>query len=66
MCDSCEVLNINGMNCHETGCPEAWKDYKRKCKWCGGAFKPESRNQVYCCDDCFQSDSGLVARGEES
>ena len=22
MCDSCEVLNINGVNCHEFGCPE--------------------------------------------
>ena len=21
VCDSCEVLNINGQNCHEHGCP---------------------------------------------
>lgn len=26
MCDSCEVLTINGVYCHELGCPEAWKD----------------------------------------
>jgi len=22
-CDSCEMLNINGLNCHESGCPNA-------------------------------------------
>ena len=35
MCQSCEVLNINGVNCHEIGCPDAWKDYTRECKECG-------------------------------
>ena len=34
MCDSCEVLNINGVNCHEHGCPDAWKDYKTECYEC--------------------------------
>jgi hypothetical protein len=53
MCSSCEVLNINGVNCHETGCPEAWKDETRKCKWCDTPFKPEERHQVCCSHTCM-------------
>jgi hypothetical protein len=49
MCTSCEVLNINGLNCHETGCPDAWQDETRECLWCGSTFKPEERGQE-CCD----------------
>lgn len=30
MCESCKAVNINGMNCRETGCP-AWKDKTRNC-----------------------------------
>ena len=55
MCDSCEVLNINGTNCHETGCPNAWKDSKRKCKWCGTEFTPDHRGQEYCDDSCYEA-----------
>ena len=29
ICDSCEVLVINNVICHETGCPDAWKDETR-------------------------------------
>ncbi|MHC4621288.1 MAG: hypothetical protein ACYTEQ_26385 [Planctomycetota bacterium] len=53
MCDSCEVVNINGCNCHETGCPDAWRDYKRECKCCGREFKPRTRYQD-CCADCIK------------
>ncbi len=52
MCDSCEVLNINGVNCHEHGCPDAWMDQVRECKWCGSAFQPEEKGQWFCDDDC--------------
>ena len=55
MCDSCEVLYINGHKCHEIGCPEAWKDYNRECRACGCSFKPEHRFQRYC-DDCARED----------
>lgn len=51
MCNACNVLNINGVNCHETGCPEAWRDYSRECNECGCDFQPESRYQSIC-DDC--------------
>lgn len=51
-CSSCQIAVINGMVCHETGCPDAWKDETRKCKWCGSEFKPEYRLQRCCDDDC--------------
>jgi len=50
MCNSCEVLAINGVRCHETGCPEAWKDYTAKCFECGCEFVPESKGQRECRD----------------
>jgi hypothetical protein len=54
MCNSCEVLNINGVNCHESGCPDAWMDYSKECKWCGSSFKPEEEYQECCCDSCAE------------
>lgn len=57
-CDSCEVVRINGMRCHETGCPAAWRDDRRECEWCGQEFKPEHRGQVCCDDECQQSYGG--------
>ena len=53
MCDSCQVLNINGVNCHEIGCPDAWKDYTKECKWCGQEFEPTTEHDDFCSDDCF-------------
>ena len=54
-CPSCEVLYINGVRCHETGCPDAWRDEVRECKWCGTEFKPEDREQQFCDDGCYNS-----------
>ena len=51
-CSSCELMSINGIVCHETGCPDAWRDSKRECKWCGSDYKPEDRYQILCSDDC--------------
>ena len=53
MCESCQVLNINGINCHELDCPDAWKDYKRECKWCGAEFEPTTEYDDFCSEDCF-------------
>lgn len=52
MCNQCEAVMINGILCHETGCPDAWKDEVRECKWCGTKFKPETKGQKYCSDEC--------------
>jgi hypothetical protein len=53
-CHSCETMTINGIKTHEQGCPEAWKDEKRECKWCGTKFKPESFDQKFCDDSCTE------------
>jgi len=55
MCQSCEAIVINGLLCHEYGCPDAWRTYNRECKWCGAEFKPENREQTCCSEDCAES-----------
>ena len=55
MCDSCEVLNINGVNCHEIGCPDSWRDYDKDCMWCGTQFSPEYKEQECCCQECVEA-----------
>lgn len=52
VCSSCAVAVINGLICHETGCPEAWKSEIRECRWCGSQFQPESKGQGFCSNDC--------------
>jgi hypothetical protein len=54
-CESCELLVINNIICHETGCPDAWKDETRICTWCGRHFKPEDRNQEFCDSTCAEA-----------
>ena len=54
-CDSCEVLVINNVICHETGCPNAWQDETRVCRWCGRRFKPAKQNQEFCDADCAEA-----------
>jgi hypothetical protein len=53
MCQSCEALRINGILCHETGCPDAWKGSKRSCQWCGQEFTPEHSRQQFCDNACY-------------
>ncbi len=51
-CDSCQLARINGVVCHETGCPDSWIDpetgegYEKPCWQCGFGFVPESANQA--------------------
>ena len=52
MCEQCEATMINGIHCHETGCPDAWKTRTRDCAWCGQTFLPENRDQQYCDETC--------------
>lgn len=54
-CPSCEASMINGVLVHEAGCPDAWRTETRECKWCGRPFKPESREQRFCDEDCARS-----------
>ncbi len=51
-CPQCDSITINGLYCHEEGCPEAWRDYTLDCLWCGCAFSPSERQQRFCDDNC--------------
>lgn len=51
-CDSCQMLSINGLACHELGCPDAWMDECRDCRHCGTDFTPSERHQTFCDHDC--------------
>jgi len=51
-CQSCEIVYINGMRCHEIGCPERWHDDPRECLECGREFRPDEPRQRFCCDEC--------------
>jgi hypothetical protein len=63
-CSACQLLRINGVVCHETGCPEAWRDYQRECEWCGSLFTPEYRGESFCSEDCNRADYGEELPGE--
>ena len=54
-CNACEVLVINGIICHEIGCPDAYKDEVRECDWCGTDFVPEERHTRFCSGECAES-----------
>ena len=54
-CNQCEIMYINGVRCHETGCPAAWEDETRDCEWCGSEFVPAERYQVCCDESCAES-----------
>ena len=58
MCNSCEALTINGVYCHEHGCPDAWKDETRKCEWCGQDYKPGAPHAIFCSTECWQAYNG--------
>jgi len=54
-CDGCYLAMVNGVPCHEQGCPEAWRDSVRTCCWCGQEFSPSDESQVCCDVSCFKS-----------
>lgn len=54
MCDSCQAMRINGVLCHEQGCPDAWRGKPAPCFECGCDFIPESAPTRYSvCPDCI-------------
>jgi len=64
-CQSCEPSRINGVFCHEQGCPDAWRTELRECKECGSEFRPEHRHQRLCCHGCDVFYSGLSCHCSE-
>lgn len=65
MCNSCEVVSINGVNCHEAGCPESWKDYEEECKECGQEFTPTFEGEECCSESCHAMYNGWPVLSEE-
>jgi hypothetical protein len=57
-CSACAIAVINGHVCHELGCPEAWKDETRQCRWCGSEFSPRSKGQGFCENSCWAAYNG--------
>lgn len=54
-CKSCNLMLINGVICHETGCPDKNIDwltgqYIHECRICGYQVLSESRNTYECCE----------------
>ena len=64
-CPSCEMVAINGVACHEQGCPDAWKSEIRECKECGALFSPQNRAQPCCDEECFAMYYGLPLEPKE-
>ena len=56
LCNQCDCLIVNNIKCHEIGCPNAWKDEIKKCKWCNSNFSPYKKDQEFCCQQCCNDD----------
>lgn len=52
-CESCNSATINGVFCHERGCPDSWKYRVNDCFECGCFFVLEHKDQKFC-SDCEQ------------
>lgn len=47
-CNDCSPSRINGVICHEAGCPSAWKDSAWECIECNARFYSPNRHQRTC------------------
>ena len=61
-CDQCEMLSINGMPCHERGCPNTGSRYDAdtqewarqcECRECGCTVDCDARGRYEC--TCFDT-----------
>lgn len=57
-CDGCSPSMVNGVLCHESGCPDAWRDRGVACFECGCDFFPSERGLRTCPDCCQERDTG--------
>jgi hypothetical protein len=53
-CDQCQLASINGLVCHETGCPNEWKVGTVECRNCGRDFHPKEKGQDCCSKSCHR------------
>ena len=54
-CDQCDVVAINGVVCHEFGCPNKWQDEMRECEWCGCMYLPKRKTSTCCNKSCAKA-----------
>ena len=65
-CQNCQAVRINGVLCHETGCPTSYIGKTLECSWCGTKFKiPEDEKPIaqngsgktryFCSEDCREA-----------
>jgi hypothetical protein len=47
-CNDCNPTRINGVLCHEQGCPSAWKDHARTCVECDAKFYSPHAHRKTC------------------
>jgi hypothetical protein len=55
VCEQCVACMINGVFCHEIGCPDSWKFVHQECQWCGFNFEAEEKGQAFCSESCAES-----------
>jgi hypothetical protein len=51
-CNSCSPSRINGVLCHEAGCPDAWRDYRKTCVFCNRPFYAPGNRKACLCHTC--------------
>jgi len=65
-CPNCKTVRINGVLCHEDGCPTPHIGKTLECIWCGAKFKVPAdeepikrrimgRERYFCSEDCLES-----------
>lgn len=63
-CNGCSPVAIDGILCHERGCPDAWRDHPAECRECDCEFMPESRWDSVC-PDCLAPPDMETETGDE-
>ena len=64
-CPNCQAVRINGVLCHEVGCPTSYIGNTLECIWCGTKFKVPTdeepikrrimeRERYFCSEDCVE------------
>jgi hypothetical protein len=51
-CNSCSPSRVDGVICHEAGCPDAWKDNPKECSNCDRNYYAERRGLFGMCPRC--------------
>ena len=59
MCQSCNEMMINGIRCHEIGCPDSWMGKEHECKECGCVFTPADKWEQFCSNQCHCAYNGF-------